>query len=185
MSRLPNVSKTDIPEELHYVWDRLAPTPEAVPNIFRVMGNNPKVLRSYLRLGNGLWAACGLDVKTRELAILRTAILHHSIYEWHQHVRIGRAAGLSDEQIVALHHWRGSELFSPAERAMLAYVDAVAATEHPSQEIHEELAKYWPNSAIVGINLLAGYYEMTAKFLGAMEVEPEEPFVGWQLQGGA
>lgn len=185
MSRLPNVSKTDIPEELYYVWDRLAPTPEAVPNIFRVMGNNPKVLRSYLRLGNGLWAACGLDVKTRELAILRTAILHHSIYEWQQHVRIGRAAGLSDEQIVALHHWRGSELFSPAERAMLAYVDAVAATAHPSQEIHDELAKYWPNSAIVGINLLAGYYEMTAKFLGAMEVEPEEPFVGWQLQGGA
>jgi hypothetical protein len=36
---------------------------------------------------------------------------------------------------------------------------------------------------MVGVNLLAGFYGMTAKYLGAMEVEMEEPFVGWELQG--
>lgn len=182
MARLPFAERADIPEELVYVWDRNA-TAGRQANIFRTMANNPPLWRSYLRLGNGLWNQCGLDVPTRELVILRTAILHHSLYEWHQHVRIGRQAGLADARIVGLHHWRTSELFSEPERALLGYVDALAASDHPSEEAHETLAAHFDPSTIVGVNLLAGFYGMTAGFLGAMEVETEEPFVGWQLNG--
>ncbi len=178
--RLPSATRDTFPEHLQYVYDRNE-RGGRLPNIFAAMGNNPEVLRAYLRLGNGLWTSCGLEVATRELAILRTAILHHSAYEWHQHVRIGKEAGLTAAQINALHHWRTATLFSAMERAVLSYVDAVAATEHPPQEVHDELAKHVPASTIVGVNLLAGYYGMTAKFLGAMEVTPEEEFVGWQV----
>ncbi|MEO8538791.1 MAG: carboxymuconolactone decarboxylase family protein [bacterium] len=182
MARLPLVNRSDIPEDLVYVWDRTA-AGNLPPNIFRLLGNNPELWRAYLRLGNGLWANCGLDLPTRELVILRTAILHHSLYEWHQHVRIGREAGLSDERILGLHHWRQSDLFSEAERAMLGYVDAVGASDHPSDDAHNQLAQHFDASTMVGINLLTGFYGMTAKFLGAMEAETEEPFVGWQLEG--
>ena len=183
MSRLPAATRDDFPEELRYVWDRLGNggTP---PNIFRAMGNNAALLRNYLRLGNSLWSDIGIDVATRELAILRTAILQHSMYEWHQHVRIGREAGLTDDRIRALHHWRTSELFSEPERAILGYVDALSASDHPLEEVHDELAKHFPPATLVGINLLTGFYGMTAKFLGAMEVEPEENFVGWELRSG-
>lgn len=180
MARVPYVSREDFPEELQYVWDRLGGG-NAPPNIFRAMGNNPALLRNYLRLGNGLWSDIGLDVATRELAILRTAILAHSVYEWHQHVRIGRAAGLSDARINALHHWRTSDAFSEPERAILAYVDALNASDHPLQDVHDELARQFPPATIVGINLLTGFYGMTAKFLGAMEVETEDEFVGWEI----
>lgn len=183
MARLPFAERASIPDDLVYVWDRNAAEGGVPANIFRTLANNPALWRSYLRLGNGLWTQCGLDIAMRELVILRTAILHHSLYEWHQHVRIGRQAGLSDERIVALHHWRTSELFSEPERALLGYVDAVAASDHPSDDAHNELAKHFDSSTIVGVNLLAGFYGMTAKFLGAMEVETEEPFVGWQLAG--
>ena len=182
MARLPLVERSSIPEELVYVWDRNAGNSQP-PNIFRMMANNPPLWRSYLRLGNGLWTQCGLDIQTRELVILRTAILHHSTYEWHQHVRLGRQAGLTDERIVGLHHWRQGNLYSESERALLQYVDAVSASDHPSDESHSELAKHFDASTIVGVNLLTGFYGMTAKFLGAMEAETEEPFIGWQLQG--
>jgi alkylhydroperoxidase family enzyme len=179
MARLPFAERSDIPESLQYVWDRNT-TNGALPNIFRVMANNPLVWRAYLRMGNALWNDCGLDVATRELAILRVAILHHSTYEWHQHVRIGRQAGLSDDRIAALHHWRTSDLFSERERAVLSYVDALIASDHPPAEVHNGLAVYFGPAAIAGIALLVGYYMMTAKFLGAMEVETEGTFAGWQ-----
>ena len=184
MSRLPKATREDFPEELKYVFDRLPHGPDGTPmNIFAAMGNNPGLLRSYLRLANPLWAQCGLDPERRELVILRTAILQHSIYEWHQHVRIGREAGLADDRIVALHHWRNSDLFSDFERAILGYVDALVATDHPALEVHNELANHLPIAGIVGVNILVGTYIATAKFLGAMEVEPEDAFVGWQLKG--
>jgi len=181
MARLPFVNER-YPGNLQYVWDRNT-TDGALPNIFRTMANNPAVWRAYLRLGNGLWTACGLEVQTRELVILRTAILEHSAYEWQQHVRIGRSAGLSDERILGLHHWQTSAAFTERERAILAYVDALAASDHPPAAAHEALAAHVPAGTMVGINLLVGYYTMTAKFVGAMEVEPETAFVGWQLAG--
>jgi alkylhydroperoxidase family enzyme len=147
------------------------------------MGNNPELLRSYLRLGNGLWAICRLDLPTRELVILRNAILRHSTDEWRQHVRIGRAAGLSDDRIVALHNWRHSDLFSEQEQALLGYVDALGASDHPPADVYDELSRRFDPSTIVGITLLSASYAMTAAFLGAMEVETEEPFVGWELKG--
>lgn len=182
MARLPLVTSKDIPDELQYVWERIAPGGKA-PNIFGTMGNNPELLRSYLRLGNGLWANCGLDLPTRELVILRNAILRHSVYEWHQHVRIGRSAGLSDERIVALHHWRESGLFSASERALLGWADALGGSDHPPVDVYEELARHFDHSTIVGVTLLSAFYAMTAAFLGSMEVETEEKFVGWELEG--
>lgn len=182
MTRLPKATRSDFPEELFYVFDRLPTVADSTPmNIFAAMGNNPGLLRSYLRLANPLWAQCGLDPERREIVILRTALLHKSVYEWHQHVRIGRDAGLSDARIIALHNWEASDLFSEFERAILGYVDALVASDHPAQEIHDALAKHLPVAGVVGVNLLIGTYIMTAKFLGAMEVQPETPFVGWQL----
>lgn len=184
MTRLPRATRADFPEELYYVFDRLPSGPDGLPmNIFATMGNNPGLLRSYLRLANPLWAQCGLDPERREIVILRTALLHKSVYEWHQHVRIGREAGLSDTRILALHDWQGSDLFSALERSLLGYADALVASDHPSQEVHDALAKQMPPAGVAGVNLLVGTYIMTAKFLGAMEVEPETAFVGWKLAG--
>ncbi|MEX2080712.1 MAG: carboxymuconolactone decarboxylase family protein [Dehalococcoidia bacterium] len=180
MARLPLANRDDFPEELRYVWDRTS-RGDAPPNIFRVMGNNPALLRNYLRLGNSLWGDSHLETATRELVILRTAYLSRSVYEWHQHVTIGRQAGLADEKINALQNWPESELFSEQERELLAYVDAVAESAQPRQELHDGLAAHFPGPTIMGVNLLVGFYMMTARFLGGMEVETEEPFIGWQL----
>lgn len=180
MARLPLANRDDFPEELRYVWDRTS-RGAAPPNIHRVMGNNPVLLRAYLRLGNALWNDGGLQTATRELVILRTAFRSRSVYEWHQHVALGRQAGLADEKINALQNWPESELFSEQERALLAYVDAVAESPHPRQELHDGLAVHFSAATIVAVNLLVGYYMMTARFLGGMEVETEQPFIGWQL----
>src|SRR5687768_7055376 len=80
MARLPYTSREALPEEFRYLWDRAMTLPEtkAPPNIFRALGNNPAVWQQYLRLGNALWTQSGIDPATRELIILRTAILAHS-----------------------------------------------------------------------------------------------------------
>ncbi len=180
MPRLPAATRGDFAEELQYVWDAVADGREP-PDIFKMLGNNPHILRSYLRLGNGLWAHSGLDVQTRELVILRSALNKQSRYEWHQHVRIGRDAGLSDERINALHRWQESDQFDEKEKVLLAYVDELNRDEPPSAEALDRLVGAWGRQTAVGVSVLVPFYEMTAKFLAAMDVQPEEDFVGWTL----
>jgi alkylhydroperoxidase family enzyme len=181
MSRLPAATRETFPDELKYVWDRTMAGPTGAANIFATMGNNPEVLRGYLRCGNALWASCGLDVKTRELVILRCAYLKNSAYEWHQHVRIGRDSGLSDAQMNNLKDWAASNLYSPAERALLAYADSLNVSNHPGGAVYDALAKHFDPSTIVGVTILVAFYFATAAFLGALEVETETPFVGWEI----
>jgi alkylhydroperoxidase family enzyme len=184
MARLRKVERDDIPEDLHYVWDRLGGEGGQPPNIFRVMSNNPELMLNYVRFGNSLWRLCGLDPATRELVILRTAFLKQSTYEWHQHVRIGREAGLSDERILGLRDWQEGDLYNEPECWLLSWVDALHESDHPPQDLYEGLARHFPPPAIVGVTLLTSFYGMTAKFLASMEMETEAPFVGWDLKGG-
>ena len=180
MSRLPAMTRDEFPEDLRYAWDRIAGG-GSPPNIFSALGNNPEVLLGYLRLGNALWNHCGLDLKTREMVILRCAYLQNSAYEWHQHVRIARDAGLSDATINAIRRWRDSPDFSESEQALFAYADSLAASDHPGDAAFDALAKHFDSSALAGITVLIAYYFATAKFLAAMEVSTETGFIGWSL----
>ena len=181
MARIPDATRDTFPESLQYVWDRTMAGPTGAANIFATMGNNPEVLRGYLRCGNALWASCGLDVRTRELLILRCAYLKNSAYEWHQHVRIGRDAGIMDAETNALRDWGPSKLFSPSERALFAYADALNVSSHPGKLAFDELSKHFDASTVVGVTVLVAFYFATASFLGALEVETETDFVGWEL----
>jgi alkylhydroperoxidase family enzyme len=186
MSRLPKATRETFPEQLQYVWDGVSRDTAAgdgtgAANIFRAMGNNPALLRGYLRLANPLWANCGLDVRTRELVILRCALLRQSTYEWHQHVRIGRNAGVTDAEINAIGKWQSEGNFSETEKALFAYADALNEADHPSDDVFNALAKHFDASALVGITILIAFYFATAKFLASAEVETETPFIGWQV----
>lgn len=182
MARVPDATRETFPDELTYVWDAVADGREP-PNIFKALGNNPALLRAYLRLGNGLWQHCGLDLQMRELAILKAAMNKQSRYEWHQHVRIGRDAGLSDARIKALHNWRESAEFSAKEKTLLRYIDELGGETIPTREAYDAMIEEWGLPTTVGVTMLIPFYDMTAQFLAAMEVEPEESFVGWTLEG--
>ena len=180
MARIPDATRDRFPPDLQYVWERLS-AGGGMPNIYRAMGNNPELLRAYTRFGNALWNRSGLDAVTRELAILRVASRLRHEYEWHQHVRIARAAGVTAEQINAIHDPFDSPVFSDAQRAMFAYLDKLVDTGHPSRGDFDRLAGHFPVELVVAITLLGAFYVLTATFLTAMEVETEEPFTGWTI----
>lgn len=179
---LPDIERDDLPSDEREIWDRLVEGRD-VANLFRVMGHSRVLLQAYVEMLNALWAESGLDDQTRELVILRTAILQRSEYVWHHHVRIALELGIPEDVIRKLEHWQSSELvlFDERQRTILGYVDEVARDRQPPVHLREGLARYYPPEAIVGLNLLVGFYRMTGMFACAMELETEGRFVGWQL----
>lgn len=178
---LPDVRRGDLPEELKEFWDRLDGG-DGVANIFRMLGNNPHLLHAYVQMVNAIWQHSGIEPALRELAILRVAQMRRGRYLWHEHVRVARSIGMPDSQITALEHWRSAEhvRFTERERALLGYVEAICQNKGTQLE-YTLLLKEFPLSAIVGLQLLIGFYVMTDSFAQAMKVEPEEAFIGWNL----
>lgn len=181
--RVPPARREHLPPEYHDLWDRLADRPGGMPLVYQGLAQNPPVWEAFNRFMRALWEQGGLDLARRELVILRVALIEEAPYPWQQHLGRALAAGLSREQILALgDDWRGSALFAPAERALLAYVDEVASDGNVPAPIVAELASHYPNAAIVGITALIGFYLSVARLTKALEVDTRQPFVGWQLE---
>ena len=68
-------------------------------NIFATLAHHPRLLKRWSDFGGVLLYGGKLPARERELLILRTGYLCQAPYEWGQHVTIGLAAGLTDEEI--------------------------------------------------------------------------------------
>src|SRR5438477_1291181 len=73
----------------------------AASNIFATLVRHPGLFRKWMPFGGKLLAG-KLPARERELLILRTGWRCQSVYEWGQHVLIGRHAGLTDDEIERL-----------------------------------------------------------------------------------
>ena len=91
-----------------------------------VFANSPDVLE-HAGAGFGLYASPDrkLPGELRELGQTRAGWLVGSQFVFSQHCKACRGYGFSDEKIEALKAWAVSDLFSPLERALLAYTDAL------------------------------------------------------------
>lgn len=176
MARIPLPTRDDLPtEELKQQWDRSA-SRGPVLNIQRAFLSNPGVPLNAV----SVWQASGLDDRKREIVILRAAFVRKSVYEWHQHVRIARGVGLKDAEINAVTDWQKSDLFDEDERALLAYVDALNEGR-PGDEAFNAMSKGRTPADIFGVTFLITLYFQLAMVMAALDLEPEEQFVGWQV----
>jgi len=173
MARVPLLDAEDLPEEYRYLFTE---NDVGEADIFRAMANAPEAMQSYMRYSTTLWDA--LEFRERELVVLSVARTLEAEYEWHQHVRLGREAGITDEEIDAIS--RGEFVaFDDREQVLLSYARSVAADDIRDGD-HAALSAHVGDGTAVGVAMLAAHYVATARVLDATGVEPEEEFVGWE-----
>ena len=68
-------------------------------NIFSTLANHPELLKRWMVFANHVLVKSTLPPREREILILRIGWLCRAEYEWSQHVLIGKAVGLSEEEI--------------------------------------------------------------------------------------
>lgn len=117
---------------------------------------------------------CGiLDGGLRELVILLVAVLNRAPYEFIQHVPIALAEGLTQPKLDALQDWRASTLYSPVERDVLAYTEAMTLQVQVPQPIFDAVRGRFTDRELVELTATAAAYNMVSRFLEALQIEPE------------
>lgn len=144
------------------------------PNLYRGLANHPRLVEAWTEFSKTLRYDTRTPRALRELVILRGAQLMKSEYEWAQHLKMARQAGVTEAQIAALGNWRGSQSFSGKEKAALGLAEAVTQGR-VSDEVHAEAMKHFDHHDYVELSLVAAFYAMVARMLDAMgiELEPE------------
>jgi 4-carboxymuconolactone decarboxylase len=156
-------------ERVREVLERL---PEPRINLFTMLANAPALIGPALRLGEAILTKGDLDVVIRELAILHTARVTGTEYEWVQHEAIARLVGIDDEKISAIERGDvGGEPFSPRESLALAIVGELAAGGTPSAELVQRGESELGRAQLLELMIVAGYYAMLGGVMRAVRID--------------
>lgn len=151
-------------------------------NVFRLLANAPNVFPGWAQQMDELYASPTFSARMREVIVIRVANLQGSAYELTQHLPLGRAAGLTEQQLEALATGDFDDAgFGADERTALDVVDEVCTTHHLSEETFAAAHAAFGSAALTELLTLVGCYYGLALVLNAVDLEVDAP--GWP--GGA
>ena len=143
-------------------------------NIYRMIPHSGPAGLGFVKLGNALLNHNELDSGLRELVILRVGVLSNAAYELHQHRRIARRVGLSDEKIAGAAQGPDAPVFDELERDVLRFTDEVIHHVKASDALFRSVAKRLSHRQLAELIMTIGYYLLVCRFLENLEVEIEE-----------
>jgi alkylhydroperoxidase family enzyme len=143
-----------------------------VPDVLRHAARGFAVYRSPKRI---------LDPVLRELGQTRAGWSVGSQFVYSQHCKSCRALGMSEEKIAAISSWPASDLFTPLERTVLAYADALSiGNGRVSDDLFAALKESLSDEEILELTYITTMYVMHAIMSRALRLEfddRDEPIV--------
>jgi len=116
-----------------------------------------------------------LDPKLRELGQTRAGFARGSQFVFSQHCKAARDVGLREEQVAAIPHWQVATCYSPLERAVLAYTDAlVLEGGRVPDGVFEALRAGLGDAEILELTYITCLYEMHATMTRALQLEYDD-----------
>jgi len=171
--RIPPLPESERDDRARELLAQAGGAAAGATNIFTTLVRHPGLFRRWLPFGGKLLAG-RLPARDRELLILRTGWNCRSDYEWAQHVRIARAAGLSDEEIARVRQGPGADGWSADDALLLAAADELHSDACLGDATWAALAERYDERQLVEVPMLVGHYHLVAFTLNSLGVQVED-----------
>ena len=181
MPRLPDPDHDALSPETRRVLGTLPSN-----NVFRMLSHADAAFPPLMELTATLWNDARLSPRLRELAILRTARILDSAYEWMHHIEVARMVGITDDEIDAIDVDRldlGG--FGGADRAVLDAVPSILRHVRSEDAVFAALRKALTEREIVELHLVVGLYAAIAGVIADCGVEMDDRSGAFQLEHDA
>ncbi len=101
---------------------------------------------------------CGLEHSLLELVKIRASQINGCAFCLEMHTREARAMGESDVRMHLLSAWRESPLYTPRERAALAWTEALTrlADTHAPDDVYEEARAQFDEKELANLTVAIG-----------------------------
>ena len=182
--RLPDLRPEDLDPEQRALYDDIVGGPRgtgpqlfplttgdgALTGPFGVMIHGAALGRPLQELGTAVRYATHLTDRVREIAILSVAAATDSAFERFAHERVGRAAGLTEDELADLAAGR----FDSDDRVERASYDLcrrlLDGRAHLADEEYEALVEALGTTTITELTVLVGYYRTLADLMAVYGV---------------
>ncbi|MBE3604726.1 carboxymuconolactone decarboxylase family protein [bacterium] len=149
-----------------------------VVNIFRVLMQHPKLARAWSKFASYILSdQQTLNARDREIAILRIGWLNQAPYEWEQHVRIAKAAGITDDEIERIG--KGPKAgWNRHDAALIQAADDLFENSVVSDETWKTLAERYNTQQMMDVVFTIGQYNLVSWALNSLGVPLDDYLPG-------
>jgi 4-carboxymuconolactone decarboxylase len=141
-------------------------------NIFTTLVRHRRLFRRWSAFG-GVLLTGTLPARDRELLILRTGWLCQSPYEWGQHVRLAKVAGLTDEEIPRVVDGADAPGWTEHESTLMRAADELHADACISDATWAALASVYTVEQMIEVPMLVGQYHLVSFTLNSLGIQRE------------
>jgi 4-carboxymuconolactone decarboxylase len=168
MSRIPLTSTDRQPEAIRQFMSRRGEL-----NVFRLLANAPHVFTGWTRMVDEMLDSPTFSARMRELIILRVAHLQGSPYEFIQHERLARSAGLTERKINAITDAGDIDTagFSHNEGTVLDVITELCTTHRLRAATFAAAHTALGDAAVTELLMIVSCYYGLALILNAVELE--------------
>lgn len=182
--RLPDLTPAELTDDQRALHDRIASGPRAagpqhfplldasgaLTGPFGVMVHEPALGAPLQELGSAVRYRTGLTDRVREIAILAVAAVTGCTFEQYAHARVGRAAGLDDDELAALADGRFSSSDRLEEAAYAFCRRLLEGRSRLTDADYDALRTTLGTTTITELVVLVGYYRTLAQLLDVYDV---------------
>jgi 4-carboxymuconolactone decarboxylase len=142
-----------------------------VPNIFKTLAHHPDLLKRWLVFGNHVLFKSTIPARERELIILRIGWLCEAEYEWAQHVRIGKQAKLTDDEVHRIKVGPTAAGWSERDKVLLEATDELHKDAFITDATWQGLSKHYNTKELMDIVFAVGQYNLVSMALNTLGVQ--------------
>ncbi len=149
-----------------------------VVNIFRVLMQHPKLVRAWSKFASYILSdQQTLAAREREIVILRIGWLNQAPYEWEQHVRIAKAAGLTDDEIERIG--KGTQAgWNKHDAALIQAADDLFENSVVSDDTWKTLSERYNTEQMMDVVFTIGQYNLVSWALNSFGVPLDDYLPG-------
>ena len=148
-------------------------------NIIRTLAHHPTLAEAWTTFASYVLGDNTLPPRDRELLILRIGYLLGAEYEWGHHSRIGRRAGLTDEEILRITRGPEATGWSSFDRALVRAVDELHGDAEISDRTWAELAARYDTKQLMDVVFTVGQYNLVSMALKTFRVPMDDGIEGF------
>jgi len=153
-------------------------------NILGIFSWHPALAKAFFAFNNHLFHST-LSARDREMVTVRVSWLRRGEYEWAQHVRMAKTAGMSDEEVDAISAGPDSPVWGPRDAALLRSVDEIVADRYVSDHTWKRLAEYLDREQLMDLVFTVGAYDLLAMAFNNFGLELDPGLTGFPPEGGS
>ncbi len=144
--------------------------PREDKDALEILIRHAELYKAHMQVAQKYLSDCEMQIRDRELAILRIAWLSQAPFEWGSHVKIAKRNGITAEEIARVIEGSEAAGWSKPDRAILRAMEELHFDSMIADDTWTDLEEFYNDKKLIELVILAGQYKTVAYYQNSLRL---------------